>query len=93
MNGTSLQNAFEIARFLARNQVKGEAEKENYIRNVALELGMTRSTVRKKIDFLEDLGVVKRKRKGRTVVIRVNSSVIQEMEFGEDYRGGAVEAW
>jgi len=77
---TSLDNAYRVVEFLVRNQVMSKAEKENYARNIAQELGFTRTTVQRKINFLEKLGVVKKRRIKEKKVIRVNNSVVDEFK-------------
>lgn len=77
-----------VLSVLVRNQ-KMAQEEDNYCREVSRELALDRDTVRNSIGFMEELGVVKRKRKGKKKVVMVNSSIIENMELdqGQDSTG------
>lgn len=68
---------------MVRNQ-KMAQENDNYCREVSRELDIGRDTVRKSLEFMEELGVIARKRRGQKVISLVNSSVIENMELDQE---------
>lgn len=72
-----------VLSFLVRNQ-KMAQENDNYCREVSRELDIGRDTVRKSLEFMEELGVIARKRRGQKVISLVNSSVIENMELDQE---------
>lgn len=72
------ETTMRVIEKIASNQLK-EQEQENYPRNLAREISISRSTLNSRLNFLEDIGVVSKVRKGQKKIVRLNSEVVQKV--------------
>ena len=79
MPGTSEETLREVIKFLWENQTADvDGESENYISNIADELGTHEDTIRRALKFMEDLNLVTSWREGTRKCYRITWDLSKE---------------